>query len=512
MGNLSEWRHRAAEFFERVLRRAGARRATRAESLSLSRLEVAWTATDQGAIVETALAAAPKEGAVLALCRRSTGATRDTLIVLDPLPSGPGDLSYARGLMVTVTSRYWNRAIDALQDAPSGTGLAVLHTHPGRGTPHWSDDDHRADTELATFLYGQSFLSPEAPLLSLLATNTRLRGRSLRLMAGGTVAMRPVERVRTISPERIEISSTPDRVAYDEDDGVPAHADRAIRAFGRDGQRRLADLHVAIVGGGGVGSIVGEHIARWGIGAVSTWDPDVIKKVNINRSAVYTFAHAGRGLFKATVLTAALPALALHRKVRARGYPRDVRGRNELSALLDADVILLLVDDARARHFVNRVAYAHYIPVLDGGNVIRSTAEDDITRETAEVEGGGVRVSHLTPGGPCLWCAGHLTAELLSLAYRPDSDKAADRARGYIEGLGPEHAPSVMPLNALTAALIEVRLQDLLHGLSRRTVPELHYSLLGGTLDELPRLPRAGCRQCQPWTGWADLADLPFAE
>jgi hypothetical protein len=107
-----------------------------------------------------------------------------------------------------------------------------------------------------------------------------------------------------------------------------------------------------------------------------------------------------------------------------------VRDRREVRALLDADVILMLVDDARPRHFINRVAYAHYIPALDAGNAIRSTAEDDTEAETAIVESGAVRVSHLTPGGPCLWCAGHLSALRLSLAYRPDADKAADRARG----------------------------------------------------------------------------------
>lgn len=128
------------------------------------------------------------------------------------------------------------------------------------------------------------------------------------------------------------------------------------------------------------------------------------------------------------------------------------------------------------------------------------------------MEGGGARVSHLTPGGPCLWCARHLTPERVSLAYRPAEDKAADRARGYVEHLGPEHAPSVMPLNALTAAMLELRLQDLLYGLSRRAVPELHYDLLGGTLDELPRVVRGDCRHCAAWVGRGDLADLPFAE
>jgi hypothetical protein len=69
-----------------------------------------------------------------------------------------------------------------------------------------------------------------------------------------------------------------------------------------------------------------------------------------------------------------------------------------------------------------------------------------------------------------------------------------------------------MPVNVLTAALLEIRLQDLLYGLTNRDVPELYYSMLTGTLDELPRRRAPGCRHCVRWEGLADLAELDFAD
>lgn len=500
-------RRRAARLLSAV------RHLVRGSGPSHRRLEIAWTATDRNAIEGLALAAAPREGAVVALCRTSTGATRDTFIVLKPITPEPGDLSYHRGGVVTVTGRSWNRAIDKLADTDVITGLAVLHTHPGEGTPEWSGDDDRADDELAKFLFGEGFLPPGAPLLSLVASHSELRGRGLSFdRSTGKVTRRPVERVRTLALERVEIGSTADRVWPDGRPEVPTYADRSIRVFGRDGQRLLADVHLALVGNGGVGSICGEHMARWGVGQVSGWDPDLVKDVNINRSGVFTFADAQRKRPKARALAEALRAFSLVRDIVVRWSSRDVRHRDELAVLLDADVIVMLVDDARPRHFINRLAFAHYIPALDGGNAIRSTAEDDADADTATVESGGVRVSHLTPGGPCLWCAGHITARRLSLAYRPEEDKAADRARGYVEHLGPEHAPSVMPVNSMTAALLEIRLQDLLFGLSHRAVPEVYFDLMGGTLDELPRKRKPGCRQCARLEGHGDAAELPFAE
>jgi hypothetical protein len=424
-----------------------------------------------------------------------------------------GDLSYHRGWAVTVTARYWNRAIDRLSGAGADAGLAVLHTHPGEGVPEWSEDDDRSDVDLARFLFGEGFLKPGAPLVSLVATRGELRGRGLTFnLEAGQTTMRPVERLRTLSLQRVEIVSTADRSWPNGEPGVPIHADRSVRVFGKNGQKLLRDIHVALVGNGGVGSISGEHVARWGIGRVSGWDPDIVKEVNINRSGIFTFADARKKKLKARAVADALSKFSLVRDIRTRWSGRDVRYRDELGFLLDADVILMLVDDARPRHFINRLAFAHYIPVLDGGNAIRSTAENDTDAESATVESGGVRVSHLTPGGPCLWCAGHLNATRLSLAYRPEQDKAADRARGYVEHLGPEHAPSVMPVNSLTSALIEVRLQDLLFGLSGRAVPEVYFDLLGGTIDELPRKRIPNCRQCVEWEGRGDSTELPFTD
>lgn len=475
------------------------------------RLEMAWTAADREATWGTALEAAPREGAVLALCRRSTGATRDTLIVQNPLMPEDGDLSYARGYVVTVTARYLNRVIDAVGGEATPAGVAVLHTHPGPGVPGWSRDDDVADAALAQYFFGEGFLPPEQPLLSIVVSDTAIRAREITYnRETERVEMRPVQRVRTLSPARFKVIATPEGRSVDASD-VPAFADRSIRVFGREGQRMLANLHVAIVGTGGVGSILADHLARYGVGQISLWDPDIVKDVNVNRSSVFTFHDARRRVAKVAALARALPSFALVRQLRVASSARDVRNAGELPALLDADLIVLLVDDARPRHFINKLAYAHYIPVLDGGNVIRSTAEDDVTAEDAVVEGGAVRISHLTPGGACLWCAGHMTAEKLSLASRPSEEIAADRARGYVENLGPEHAPSVMPVNVLTAALLEVRLQDLLFGLSHRAVPEVYYSLLDGTLDELPRIARPGCRHCGKSAGLGDGVELPFA-
>ena len=377
---------------------------------SETRLEIAWTRGVRDATWGVALHAAPREGAVIALCRVSSGATRRTLIVQDPLPPRGGDLSYQRGYVVTITARYWNRVIDDLAGRTSDVGIAVLHTHPGRGTPQWSADDDNADRELAAFLFGEGFLRGTAPLVSIVVTDDQLRARELRWTPAAGATMHPVSRYRTLSRSRLEFRWTAD-AGRETDYQPPSWADRSVRVFGRDGQKLLADLHVAFVGTGGVGSITAEDFARMGFGRVSLWDPDVIKTVNINRSGVFTFADAHERAGKAKTVASMLSRVALVRGLWVWWRKADARHSHELGRLLDADIISLAADDLRARNFVNAAAYAHFIPVLDAGNVIRSTAENDVTANAATVEAGAARVSVLVPGGPCLWCAGHITSK-----------------------------------------------------------------------------------------------------
>jgi hypothetical protein len=477
------------------------------------RREIAWTSTTCAETWGHALTFAPREGAVIAFARRSTGKTRTTLLVQKPLMPGAGDLRHTQFGNVSLTAQYLNRALDELADADRNLGICILHTHPdGMGAPIWSSTDDQTDAMLGQYFFGHSFLALGAPLVSLVASKGTLRGREVVWNTSTRVAdFKPIDRVRQLDGRFLEIQSMADRCGITASD-IPMHADRALRVFGREGQRLLADLHVAIVGTGGVGSMVAEHLARWGIGEISLWDPDVVKDVNINRSGVFTFEDATKQRKKVDVVAEALPKFALRRDIRVNQSDRDARMSSELPALLDADLIVCEVDDARPRHFLNRLAYAHYIPVIDGANVIRSTAEDNPEAETAMVESGAARVNTIGPGHACLWCTGYLDARRLALAFRPEAEKAADRARGYVEGLGPEHAPSVMPMNTMTAALVEIRIQDLLFKLGSKTVTEMYFDVLANITDTLPRPRDLRCRQCAAWEGCGDTSELPYAD
>jgi len=59
--------------------------------------------------------------------------------------------------------------------------------------------------------------------------------------------------------------------------------ERQLRMFGAKGQKRLAECHVAILGLGGIGSLVAEMLARLGVGRLTLIDDDVVEVSNLSR-------------------------------------------------------------------------------------------------------------------------------------------------------------------------------------------------------------------------------------
>ena len=59
--------------------------------------------------------------------------------------------------------------------------------------------------------------------------------------------------------------------------------DRQIRMFGASGQHILRSSKVAVVGLGGVGSLIVEYLARLGVGTILMIDPDPIESSNLSR-------------------------------------------------------------------------------------------------------------------------------------------------------------------------------------------------------------------------------------
>ncbi|MDO5647111.1 HesA/MoeB/ThiF family protein [Paracoccus sp. (in: a-proteobacteria)] len=77
--------------------------------------------------------------------------------------------------------------------------------------------------------------------------------------------------------------------------------------IGAQGQERLSDAHVLIVGAGGLGVPALHYLAGAGVGRITLVDGDVVDETNLHRQPLYRMDQTGRP--KAQAATAALSAL-----------------------------------------------------------------------------------------------------------------------------------------------------------------------------------------------------------
>lgn len=159
--------------------------------------------------------------------------------------------------------------------------------------------------------------------------------------------------------------------------------------------------------------------------------------------------------------------------------------------LLDCDVILNAADSPWARQVLDHLAFAHLIPTVHGGSVLKGDPA------TGRVLAGKSEVSATGPGHPCSECAGVYTRREVTEAQEHPDRRGR---RGYVdvdaEALNEEErAPSVIALNAIVAGLMELRLMAIVLGTtSAATVGAQRYHVVDGTVDwSLPERCRDGC-------------------
>jgi molybdopterin/thiamine biosynthesis adenylyltransferase len=299
--------------------------------------------------------------------------------------------------------------------------LVFVHSHPGSVPPVFSTVDDEGERHLS------GFLAHRVPGLSHAAL----------VVSEGGVRARHIGTARSIRVVGVggnrEVLSDPDDVAF----SASPVFDRQVRAFGQEGQRALQGLRVAVVGLGGMGSVVSQQLAHLGVRDFILIDPDTLEATNLNRVANATPALLGRP--KVEVAAAYIRAVAPDARVNClRG---DVTRVGVARELVNADLILGCTDSHGSRAVLQQVAYQYLIPCIDTG-------------VTIAVAGGRVthvygRVQLLAPGHACLTCGGLLDPNEVRRDMMTPFERQADP---YIRGAR-EPAPAVMSLNGTVASL-----------------------------------------------------------
>jgi molybdopterin/thiamine biosynthesis adenylyltransferase/rhodanese-related sulfurtransferase len=136
-----------------------------------------------------------------------------------------------------------------------------------------------------------------------------------------------------------------------------------IPEVGEEGQLKLLDSKVLLIGAGGLGSPASLYLAAAGVGRVGIVDADVVDESNLQRQIV----HSTESLGEPKVESAKRAVEALNPDVEVVAYKERLTSENIERILADGwDVIVDGADNFPTRYLVNDASIWHKIPVVHG--------------------------------------------------------------------------------------------------------------------------------------------------
>jgi molybdopterin/thiamine biosynthesis adenylyltransferase len=461
----------------------------------------------------------PERG-FLALVFPATGLRRRTLILGNIIEPMPGEVSWSPRRGLTMSHRYYSRAM-SLAQSTSGAGLINVHSHPRPATgivpPEPSRQDLRTDREELCF--ASRTLGEERPIAAGIMTpggGISVREYTFRHPKSQEEAVLPafgpagasfkyVERIRVIGPGLRVLPGNPDSPSNNEPIDLSMTESSAL-LWGEAGQRILAELTIGIAGLGGVGGMLAEHVARLGIGSLVIVDYDRLEDGNFNRSQGATRAESKSQSPKVGVYSRIAAEAATAPNFHVAKYRESVAETDGLRPLLDCDLILAAADDAFARQVLDHAAYAHLIPIVDGGTALVANPL------TLQLQAGKSQIVSAGPGHACLECQGVYTQEEATVARESASwGRYLDLGQAQNSADQREtRAPSVICNNALVAGLMGLRLLALTLRLTPATMrgTQRYYVEDGSLRWGAVRECKDGCTKTS-WLGSGDSHFVP---
>ena len=136
-----------------------------------------------------------------------------------------------------------------------------------------------------------------------------------------------------------------------------------IPEVGEEGQQRLLESRVLLIGAGGLGSPAALYLAAAGVGTIGIIDPDVVDDSNLQRQIVHSTDRLG----EPKVDSAKRTVEALNPDVKVVPFQDRLTSENVESVLAHGwDVILDGTDNFPTRYLVNDASVWHGIPVVHG--------------------------------------------------------------------------------------------------------------------------------------------------
>ncbi len=223
-----------------------------------------------------------------------------------------------------------------------------------------------------------------------------------------------------------------------------------IPEVGAEGQARLLESRVLLVGAGGLGSPASLYLAAAGVGTIGVIDFDVVDLSNLQRQVVHTTDRVGQK--KVDSMRTSL--LALNPGIEVIGHDEMLVADNVERLISGYDVILDGTDTFETRYLLNDAAVIAGIPVVHA-SVFRFEGQLTVFKP---FEGPCYRCLYPTPPPPEL-APGCSVAGVLGIVPGIMGLLQANEVLKLLLGIGDSLAGRLLLFDALDGAFTELQLR-----------------------------------------------------
>lgn len=269
--------------------------------------------------------------------------------------------------------------------------------------------------------------------------------------------------------------------------------DRNIRLFGEEGQCKLRQTKVALLGVGGLGSPVAQHLALLGVGRVTLVDDEELDETNRNRFVGARHDDPVPGGPK--VIIAERHIHEINPDVEVTALKIGLVTAEAFNAVKAADWVFGCFDDDGPRFILNELCAAYAKPYVDLASDVAKTGEY------------GGRVCVASYGDGCLYCLDQLDPEDVRRYLSSEDEQTAEAAiYGVPHAVLGETGPSVSPVNGVVASLAVTEFMLAVTGMAkpRRLINYTGYLLRLTTA----KAPEMDCYYCKGIRGSGAAADV----
>jgi molybdopterin-synthase adenylyltransferase len=379
------------------------------------------------------------EDLIFALWNYSRGKERDTALIYELIIPKDGDRQ--RHGNVSFNPKYIKRV--CREASKKECGIAFIHSHPFPGWQKMSPDDIVAEkkklSETVEVLTGY-------PLIGMtIGSDGTWSGRIWNYnQIKNIFEIQWAESVRVVGAQ-LKIDFTNNLVPSPKFSQL---FKRTRAVWGRENHEKLAKLRIGIVGLGSVGSMVAESLARMGMQKFVLIDFDKVEAHNLDRLVGAT--RKDIGLFKVDIAKRLIETVRTAASIQISSINKSLYKEEAYKSAIDCDILFSCVDRPRARNILNHIAYAHLIPVIDGGIQVRFEGDES---KGYEFSGADWQIQTVSPTRPCLQClevysASDVSLEISGLLHNPS----------YLKGLSKDYYKrknneNIFPFSANLASL-----------------------------------------------------------